>query len=204
MTRVSEHLTTENKIVVSFDICSSSDIIEDLILTNNLKAMRDLLIKIKKFLRREAVNGEFEIYKFTGDGWILLFPEDAKGKYIMDLLERLSEYFKELIIEVVSLLGNKPNIIGITFGIDSGKLIRIIMMGKEEYIGRAINIACRLQNSIKDEDKHPGYKVLVSRHTFKKFPEVLVKYKPVLVKRELRNIRNGREYWCVKLSLFPS
>lgn len=202
MTEIFEDLTIENKIVVTFDICSSSDIIEDLSLTGNLKAMRNLLINMKKFLRKNAKIIGFEIYKFTGDGWILLFPQDVKGKYIMDFLKKLSVHFKKLIKRVIDLLESKPDIIGITFGIERGPLIKIKMMGKEEYIGRTINVACRLQNSIKDKDHHPAYKVLVSKHAFKEFLEGLDEYRPIQVKRKLRNIRDGREYRCMKLHLF--
>ena len=202
MTEPVEDLAIENKIIVTFDICSSSDIMEDLTLTGNLRAMRNLLINIKRFLMNNATTVGFEIYKFTGDGWILLFPEDAKGKFILDFLKELSIEFKRLIGRVVGLLETKPNILGITFGIEKGPLIRIKMVGRKEYIGRAINIACRLQNAIKDNDQHPEYKVLISSHAFKELLKGLDTYSPVRVKRKLRNIRGGNEYRCIKLNLF--
>jgi hypothetical protein len=202
MTTKDEEMTIENKIVVSFDICSSSNIIEDLTLTNNLKAMRDFLINIKKFLLRNSEIYLFEVYKFTGDGWIILFPEDILGRDLMHFLAEFSLFFKrELAARIIPFLETPPEIMGITFGIDGGQLIKIVMMQKPEYIGRPLNIACRLQSAIKDNDSHPEYKVLVSKHIFEKSLKDIRGYNPKNVKRTLRNIRGGDKYQCVKLHL---
>ncbi len=104
-------------------------------------------------------------------------------------------------MQIIPLLETTPEIMGITFGIDRGPLIKIVMMGKREYIGRPLNIACRLQNAIKDDGFYPEYKVLVSKHVFKKSLKGLDEYDPKHVKRNLRNIRNGNEYQCIKLYL---
>ncbi len=202
MTRDIDELKIENKIVVSFDICSSSNIIEDLTLTNNLQAMRNLLIKIKKFLIEKSETLNFVVYKFTGDGWILLFPEDIPGRDLMRFLTDLSISFKhKWSSNIISLLETPPVIMGITFGIDGGQLIKIVMMEKQEYIGRPLNIACRLQNAIKDNDSHPEYKILVSKHVYKKYLKGLDQYYPRRATRNLRNIRGGNKYQCIKLRL---
>jgi class 3 adenylate cyclase len=39
---------------------------------------------------------------------------------------------------------------GLTFGMDHGDVIRLVMNGKPEYIGRALNIASRLQGKVKE------------------------------------------------------
>jgi len=119
MTRVKDEVRIVDKIVVSFDICSSSTIIEDLTLTDNLTAMRDILIQTKKFLRRESKQIGFQRYKFTGDGWILLFPIDTQGAELMAFLTSLSKYFKiQLTNKVLSILDKVPDITGLTFGLD--------------------------------------------------------------------------------------
>ena len=73
-TLVDEEPQSEDKLVVFFDMCSSSKILEDLHQTGNLKKYRDLLILIKEFLLDKQQSGICEIYKFIGDGWALLFP----------------------------------------------------------------------------------------------------------------------------------
>ncbi|MBU4467673.1 MAG: hypothetical protein KKC39_02870 [Candidatus Omnitrophica bacterium] len=191
----------ENKIIVTFDICSSSNIIEDLHLTNNLSKYINLLVSLKRFLRDNASTIGYEVYKFTGDGWIILFPDTVTGNCVMDFLNKLSVHFKKEIKRVTAILEMKPEIIGITFGVDIGRLSKIIMLGKREYIGRAINIACRLQTAIKDKDGRPQYKVLMSKHAFKTMKLELDRYKPRSVTRNLRNIHNGKRYECIKLDL---
>ena len=74
MTEPRDRLSTEEKLVVFFDMCSSSTILEDLFATNNLGALRDVLIETKNYLRDRAIEFDFIFYKFIGDGWILLFP----------------------------------------------------------------------------------------------------------------------------------
>ena len=87
-------MRTVKHTVVTFDICSSSDILEDLIRTENTKDWRDLLIKVKKFLIRKQSKLNFDLYKFTGDGWILLFDYDCLGKELFDFLKELSGIFE--------------------------------------------------------------------------------------------------------------
>ncbi|KPQ43784.1 MAG: TPR repeat protein [Candidatus Methanoperedens nitroreducens] len=201
MTNDDEEMTIENKIVVSFDICSSSSIIEDLTLTNNLKALRNLLINMKEFMRKRPAL-DFEVYKFTGDGWILLFPENIQGNGLMSFLILLSSFFKEeLTSSIIPLLESPPEIMGLTFGIDGGKLIKIVMNENKEYIGRPLNIACRLQSAIKDKDDHPENKILVSKHVFNRYLKSLKGYNPENVSRTLRNIRGGERYQCVMIPL---
>ncbi|MFH1208480.1 MAG: hypothetical protein V1673_02835 [Candidatus Omnitrophota bacterium] len=195
-------MTNENKIIVTFDICSSSNIIEDLHLTNNLNKYINLLISVKRFLQDNASTIGYEVYKFIGDGWIILFPDTATGDRVMDFLNKLSVHFQKEIKRVTTILETKPEIIGITFGVNIGRLSRIIMLGKREYIGRAINIACRLQDAIKDKDNHPQYKVLMSKYAFRAMKLGLDKYKPRSVTRNLRNVRDGKKYECIKLDLF--
>ena len=154
----------EQKIVVTFDICSSTAIIEDLHKTENTKKWRDFLIWIKDYLRIKARQMDFSIYKFTGDGWILLFDIDSPGDFLVDFLQDFCRQFRmRYKRKVENYLETPPVISGITFGIDRGSLIRFIMNEQTEYVGRAINVACRLQSAIKDRDASPQYKALITR-----------------------------------------
>ena len=69
MTDKSENIRVAKKIVVFFDICSSTSILEDLIRTENQKLWRDLLIEFKEYLVKQQSSVGFVIYKFLGDGW---------------------------------------------------------------------------------------------------------------------------------------
>ena len=76
MTGSGDLLKKEEKYVLVFDICSSTQIVEHLKLEGPQEAWCNLLIDIDNFLKREREALGFEIYKFTGDGWILLFNID--------------------------------------------------------------------------------------------------------------------------------
>lgn len=202
MTETSEELKIQETFAVFFDMCSSSTIMEDLILTNNLRAMRNLLIKIKKFLRDESGLHGFEVYKFIGDGWVLLFPADTDGEVLIGFLEKLSGFFAESFNKlIVPRLQITPEITGLKFGVDKGQLVRIIMLEKPEYIGRALNVASRLQGAIGDKDGKPQYKLLLTKHAYHALRLPVGFRKTRTVTRELRNIQGGQKHECVKIVL---
>ena len=90
----------------------------------------------------------------------------------------------------------------LTFGIEKGPLVSMMMYGQREYIGRALNIACRLQSAIKDKDKSPAYKALVSNVVYNEyFASASKQLKVYKVKRKLRNIRGGVDFLCKKVHL---
>ena len=93
-----------------------------------------------------------------------------------------------------------PSLSGINFGIDRGSLIRFIMNDKIEFVGRAINVACRLQSSIKDKDKSPQYKALVTKPLYQDLRSSFKGLKQTKVRRRLRNIAEGKEVHCMKIS----
>ena len=200
MTRAAENVTKEEKIVVFFDMCSSTRILEDLISIGHLNVFRNVLIATKKFLQGKAIESSMDIYKFVGDGWVLLFPNYIPGKKLIETLTELSCFFHaQLDSRIEPLLQNTPKVMGLTFGIDMGTVVRMVMLGKREYIGRPLNVASRLQGAIKDRDKKPAYKVLLTKHAFKVLD--LDRSKAKLVTRNLRNIFGGERYECMKLSI---
>lgn len=60
-------------------MCSSSDIIEELTLSGDLRCYDQLLTSLKEYLAKAQDTVLFDPYKFTGDGWILLLPKDTSG-----------------------------------------------------------------------------------------------------------------------------
>jgi len=65
--------------VVFVDICSSSSIVDNLIVNRKEQLYRALLVTLKRFLQESELcaSEDSEIYKFIGDGRVLLFPTDV-------------------------------------------------------------------------------------------------------------------------------
>jgi class 3 adenylate cyclase len=140
----------------------------------------------------------FEIYKFIGDGWILLFPTDITKIQLTDFLTRLSaEYDSSFDFVMADLLqpNSKPR--GLTFGMDEGELIRIEMNDQIEYLGRPINVASRLQGATKDLPGRPEYKALLSKN-FSKLLGTPPDIGLTSVRVNLRNISGGDQYECLQ------
>jgi class 3 adenylate cyclase len=197
MTRETEKLSLERRLVVVFDICSSTTILEDLKRTDHLAEWRDLLIKLKDYMLGQPADLNVELYKFIGDGWILLLPDDTPKEKLCDFLVQLSMKFAaEFNTHIKNLLAHSPSPIGLMFGIDSGELIRLEMNDQVEYLGRAINVASRLQGQTKELSGGPSYKALFSKNSYNSPPPTT----PIpveIVKVSLRNISGGEKYECL-------
>src|SRR5262245_30700323 len=70
-------------LVVAFDICSSSNVTEELTLNGGMNRLARFLTELKRYLAREQKRLPFDPYKFTGDGWILLFPASTNGSALL-------------------------------------------------------------------------------------------------------------------------
>ena len=189
-------------VVVAFDICSSSDILEELTLRGDLLRFQRFLTSLKRYLMKGQKKILFDVYKFTGDGWILLFPADTDGSALPTFLRNLCSFFKkEFRREVLKYLDTPPKITGLTFGVEKGLLGAMKMYSRREYIGRAINIACRLQSVVGAKGGSPAYKALVSNAVFSDYFSPASNYKVFRARRTLRNIRGGAEFRCRKIEL---
>ncbi len=205
MTKPSSNAKIVKKIVVFFDICSSTSILEDLIRTENQLKWRNLLINLKKFLCSKQSDLNFEIYKFLGDGWVLMLEPQSEGLDILFFLDELSKRFLECYNQKIKdvLTTRIPNV-GLTFGMDIGSCIRFVMNDRKEYTGRPLNVAARLQGAIGQRDESPQYKVLLSNNLYATFEDqkrIKRKYKIGRAKRTLKNISGGDEYLCRKIWL---
>ena len=163
------------------------------------------LTKLKEYLAKLQKVVPFDPYKFTGDGWILLFPVNTDGKELLTLLRDLCVFFKKQFRkDVLRYLDTPPPITGLTFGLEKGRIVPITIYGAREYVGRALNVACRLQNAIKDKDRLPAYKALVSNAVYTDYFSPATGYKVVRVTRSLRNIRGGIDFECRRVFLLHS
>ncbi len=195
------------RIVVVFDLCSSSQIMEDLLLSDKFDHYEAFLICVKRWLmnwaeKHSPPKGRFELYKFTGDGWILLFPDTIGGFALIEFMYNLCEMIDaELARHIIPSLSSMPSVLGATLGVEQGNLIRMTMNEREEYVGRALNIACRLQNAVKDKEPHPGcYKALVSSRFYnERLAQVKMPYNVEPTTCSLRNIQSGSGFACRRI-----
>jgi hypothetical protein len=184
-------------LVVAFDICSSSDIQEELILRHELAPYNKLIEKLKHYLAEAQEWVAFEPYKFTGDGWILLFPASTAGESLWKFMCGLSDCYDRASAHfLLPRLNTRPSTTGLTFGVERGQIAKMTMFQQAEYIGRPITVACRLQSAVKSVTTAPGYKALVSASAFADYlaPLGLVAGRTRNV--PLRNVRDGRAFRC--------
>lgn len=191
--------------VLSFDICSSTKIMENLLITGNLNLWRDFLINIKEFLIDEDHALPFNLYNFTGDGWIMLFDYQINGTSLLSFLDSFCTHFSTTFDKKIKkVLETTPSLTGITFGMDRGELIKVRMNKRIEYIGRAINMACRLQSAIKDRDPHCEYKLLMTKDLYSSIRADVPVGKFLKALRSGRNIAGGKEIECMKTTLLET
>ncbi len=189
MTQGTDVSSRERHLVVVFDICSSTTILEDLKRTDNLSAWRNLLIHLKDFMLEKGVPLEMNLYKFIGDGWVLLFPNDVPKTELCALLSELCRIYEaQFDGSIKPLLSQEPSPIGLMFGIDSGELIRLELNGQFEYVGRAINVASSLQSYTKELPGGPSNKVIFSKNAFNSPAPPPTGLEAERIKVSLRNI----------------
>lgn len=194
---------THDLVVVAFDMCSSSKLIEDLTRTKSLVAYDRLLKNLHLWLSSNATKSNYVVYKFTGDGWILLFPvSKIDGASLMRFLVRLSKQHSSLHKKLIdSHLESIPSSIGLTFGVEMGTLRRVRFGNEIEFVGRALNVACRLQGAVQHKGPEPDYRCLFSRKVFNTYLEKIEDFQFFDVERSLRNISGGERYRCVRADL---
>jgi class 3 adenylate cyclase len=200
MNRHAVHAESSTCVVVVFDICSSTVILENLIHLQKRKRWIRLLTHLNDFLANEAKSVPFEVYKFLGDGWILLFDEDANGLQIMRFLKRLCEHYETLFKPIAEVL-NTSVPVGLMFGTDRGPLLCVHMNGQSEYIGRALNVASRLQGAIVQKDKRPAGKLLISKNAYADLGLGATEFEGKLVKRTLAKVAGGEAYEARKITI---
>ena len=184
-----------NLIVVAVDICSSSDIMEQLLVQGEIDQYHTLIGKLKERLAEFQLGGMiFDPYKFMGDGWILLFDPNTKGYQLLTFMRSLCEYYKGA-FERIMRLEVRPADTGIKFGIDIGQISRTKIFQIDEYVGRPINVACRLQGAT----ERP-YQALVTSRAFARLSPV-DGYKVTNETRNLRNINDGADFPCMQITL---
>lgn len=189
------------KLVVIFDICSSTSILEDLIRTENQICWQKLLGQLKRFLWSQRAQFPFHMYKFLGDGWILLFDDGAvSGRSLISFMKALCNWYDDFYHkEITDLLSSSPRHVGVTFGVDEGSLLRIVMNRQEEFVGRPINVAARLQSATKQLKAAPPGALLISKNAYSRL-KLRVRNEPVTC--NLANVTGGDKYQARKVQVY--
>ncbi len=167
MTKPNDNVVRETNIVVASDICSSTAILEDLLRSESQARWRNLLIGLKEFLLRAADQLPLVPYKFVGDGWILLFDTDIRPRALFRFLEQYCKRYDELFSEIIEpVLSCRPGPTGIAFGIDRGTLVQFVMSESNEFIGRPLNVASRLQAAVKQTIQPAAWHALITNSLY--------------------------------------
>jgi len=82
-----------------------------------------------------------------------------------------------------------------------GDFVSFVMDGRQEYVGRAINVACRLQSALKEKGGSPAYSALVSNRVYSEYFAGTTPHRVHKVTRRLRNIGGGAEFDCRRMWL---
>lgn len=145
-------------VVLVIDICHSTAIVDDLGAGGNEGFWRKLLVKMDAIIRAHSSQAKYEYYKFLGDGWILLFDEsEDTGRNVIDALRYADEmYGLAYVGGVRSAFRRHKQPPELTFGVTSGPLLKVELGGGTEYIGKAINEACRLQGMASNSEGGAG------------------------------------------------
>ena len=190
-----------NKFIVIFDICSSSQIIEDLQNQGIMGRWDEFLVEItqsiENYIPENNIGGH--IYKFLGDGYVLIVNESCSEKILTLCFDIYQMIFPKLEVLIEEFLNIEPNRIGITIGIDYGKLHKVSIQNQTEYLGKAINTAARLQTSL--EKKEHTNKLLISKVVKK---SICRPYKSDLYKettRQMRNLYGDSRFYCYEIDL---
>jgi hypothetical protein len=128
-----------------------------------LSLIRDMESEIARYKHRH----EFIPYKFTGDGWIVLFDANSAGAVLLDFIGTLSAWYESRSPRLTDLLNAPLDLHGLTFGLDNGLVKKVKMFERDEYIGRTIVIACRLQSAARDSTNR--YAAYVSKWCYEKY-----------------------------------
>ena len=123
------------------------------------------------------------------------------GDYVLGVMRELSSWFERTFETWASLyLDARPPVVGLTFGVDRGNLVRTTIFQKEEYLAHAIIMATRLQSELSTEAS-PSYKALARNSVFKEHFTPAADCTVADVLKTFKNIGGGNTYSCKRISL---
>lgn len=174
------------KYVLVCDICSSTKIIENLVSNGQENEYQILVERLLRSINSQNIAKD--IYKYLGDGFIIFFDESVKSDEIIKVIQNIATEMEEVIREFIKeFVDQELEKIGMTFGLSYGNIHKFKMSAfNEEFFGRPINLASRLQSSISDANT-----LLVQNEVYRNIESKEIKAISIETTREFKNI-NGR------------
>lgn len=196
------------KYVLVFDICSSTSMLEDLVLNEQPEKFNRLIQSFDDFINNKSNDYAIHIYKFLGDGYILFIDASITVDKILEFFIELVGFVKS-VIEWFSrdfITTTQLPRIGITAGLEKGNLhtYRSRFTKQSEYIGRALNVAYRLQSSQTAPD-HVN-RLLLSAKLYLQLKEYLLRIACSERERILKNINDENPIRCYEFNpdMYPN
>lgn len=194
------------KYVIAFDICSSTVMLEDLAVNNRVEAMSGLIDGLYAFLNGKVNQYPLDVYKFTGDGFLLMMDESVSMDEVLSFCIALTYISRELLVwfkdEYLSI-DELPRE-GITVGIAYGDTFRVESPNNRsttEYVGRPLNLATRLQGKL-NKPEHTN-KVLFEKVLYKRIENELFSRSCRRTKRVLHNVSGDTPVGCYEFNPMP-
>jgi class 3 adenylate cyclase len=188
--------------VLVFDVCSSTSIIEDLVSNEQPQYFSRLLSVLQEFLQTKNSQYDYEVYKFMGDGYILLFTASTSMDMILEFYIQLVGYISSVLEWFVHdyLAATELPRLGISAGLDFGSLHEFNdeHSSNTEYFGKAINLATRFQSSQERPDN--VNRLLFSSKLYLKINEYLLRVACTERTRTLKNINKGEPIRCYEFN----
>jgi hypothetical protein len=188
------------KTIFVFDVCSSTTIVEDLHRTGSIKRYNEMIEGINEFLKKKSESLPINIYKFIGDGFVLIISEEIEIEEVLKFAKELIEVCNRKISKIIEFLECEdiPRR-GITIGLDKGIIHHFELNTNSEFIGRSITLACRLQSSQNKPEQVNSILMSVKVHSEIKDKDI----KELCGKKErtFKNITGEKPIKCYEL--FP-
>ena len=188
--------------VLVFDICSSSIILENLVQNEHVQDYTKLIDAFFSYLHMKRKKYKLEVYKFKGDGFMLFFNQDRRIDDVLSFSIELTFFAKQILtwfkkdyLDITKLPRE-----GITIGLSFGSIHKMetVNITTSEYVGRAINLASRLQSRL-DRPEHAN-KLLMQADLYRSIEGHLFKKSCRETTRALRNISGGSEIRCYEFN----
>jgi hypothetical protein len=188
--------------ILVFDLCSSTEIVEYLSKVSAMGEYVSLMNKFDNLLNILRKYFDFTKYKFIGDGFILIIENIDPLEDVLLLSKIINDIGKSMINEFIeTFISEKPRRIGLTFGYDVGELFSFSLDSIDEFSGRPLNLASRLQSSL--EAIEDAGKILFSLEA----KQLIFSRKKITEKnkksRTFKNISDNKPLTCFMYDLNP-
>lgn len=191
------------KYVIAFDVCSSTVMLEDLAVKNRVEAISGLIDGLYAFLNGKVNQYPLNVYKFTGDGFMLMMDESVSMDEVLSFCVALTFISRELLVwfkeEYLSI--DELSREGITVGIAYGDTFRVESPSNRsttEYVGRPLNLATRFQGSL-NKPEHTN-RVLFEKGLYKEIKNDLLRRACRRTKRVLHNVSGDTPVGCYEFN----